>query len=359
MQENLRGLIPGEQIESMLATLRTQSEAFLARADQGSAVAQGPGATVIAEKAVGVKGSVTHSTINTGVIYHFYQAAPGRGKLSETDFTRILKDYVQWVLNAYGKARLYGLESVQTTRERPNRQLADVFVPLSLRRFSPPSRREIEGLLEKGETDPFAHHKAYLRLVDEKRTEGQAVDLASLLTLSPRLAVIGGAGSGKSTLAAYLAASLAQGPEYPFALPKSRESLVPLIVPLRYYREYQHLVHASPQDRLRHPRTGTLAGFIPWYLTQRIPALELSEDFLDRLLLGGGCLLILDGLDEVVSQTDRGQVCEQVERLANDIYPGNQSSSRRGKRATGKMPCLGRILSGWTYNRSMIARLKP
>ncbi len=324
MQENLRGLIPDEQIEGILATLRAQHAAYLARADQGSAVAQGTGATAIAEKAVGVKGPVTHSTINTGVIYHLYQTAPGRGKLSETDFTRILKDYIQWVLNAYGKARLYGLESVQTSRERPNRQLADVFVPLSLRRFSPPSRREIEGLLEKRETEPLAHHKAYLRLVDEKRTEGQAVDLANLLTLSPRLAVIGGAGSGKSTLAAYLAASLAQGPPYPFTLPKGRESLVPLIVPLRYYREYQFLVKANSHIRLSHPRAGTLAGFIPWYLTQRIPALELSEDFLDRLLLGGGCLLILDGLDEVVSQTDRGQVREQVERLANDIYPGNQ-----------------------------------
>ena len=32
---------------------------------------------------------------------------------------------------------------------------------------------------------------------------------------------------------------------------------------------------------------------------------------------------MLDGLDEVVSQTDRGQVRAEVERLADEIYPNN------------------------------------
>ena len=33
---------------------------------------------------------------------------------------------------------------------------------------------------------------------------------------------------------------------------------------------------------------------------------------------------MLDGLDEVVSRTDRSQVRQQVEDLVHDIYPGNQ-----------------------------------
>ena len=37
-----------------------------------------------------------------------------------------------------------------------------------------------------------------------------------------------------------------------------------------------------------------------------------------------GCLLMLDGLDEVVSREERGQVRQEVEYLVNDIYPGNQ-----------------------------------
>ena len=67
----------------------------------------------------------------------------------------------------------------------------------------------------------------------------------------------------------------------------------------------------------------------PWRVSfgsrkKRKLALETSEDFFDRLLLGGGCLLMLDGLDEVVSRTDRSQVRQQVEDLVHDIYPGNQ-----------------------------------
>jgi formylglycine-generating enzyme required for sulfatase activity len=52
--------------------------------------------------------------------------------------------------------------------------------------------------------------------------------------------------------------------------------------------------------------------------------LDLSEDFFDRLLLGGGCLLMLDGLDEVISRSQRGQVGQEVERLVQTVYPGNR-----------------------------------
>jgi hypothetical protein len=91
------------------------------------------------------------------------------------------------------------------------------------------------------------------------------------------------------------------------------------VIPLRYYRDYLRLCEESPQEWLHSPRTGTLAGFIPWYLKRRSPALETSEDLFDRLLLGGGCLLMLDGLDEVVSRTDRSWVLQQVEEIVNDV----------------------------------------
>jgi predicted NACHT family NTPase len=151
--------------------------------------------------------------------------------------------------------------------------------------------------------------RAYLRLVEEKHEAGKTVPLQRLLTLHDRVAVIGGAGSAKSTLLAYLAASLAeaafQGQRAGVDLPPGKSTLVPLLIPLRYFREYAYWCTHAPQERVRQPRAGTLAGFIPWYLKRRNPALETSEDFFDRLLLGGGCLLMLDGLDEVVSRTDR------------------------------------------------------
>ena len=292
-------------------------------------VAQGQGAKAVGEQAVMVEGSVGGS-INTGTVNYFYaryESPSGKAQLPKDQFERILREYLAWVVKAYGKARLYGLESMRNTREQPRRQLADVFVPLTLRRFSPPRRDEIEDLVGQFKGDPFAQQRAYLRAVESHRSDGDQINLKSLLVTNDRLAVIGGAGCGKSTLTAFIAASLAQsafsGEKPTFDLPKGRQQLLPLLIPLRYLCEYQRLCAEAPREKLKNPRTGKLAGFIPWYLTRRSPALELSEDFFDRLLLGGGCLLVLDGLDEVVSRAERGQVSAQVEALANDIYPGN------------------------------------
>ncbi len=258
-----------------------------------------------------------------GNIYKIYQSPPGKAALSDTEFKRILEEYLCWVSNAYSKARLYGLESLPTAQGRPVRSLSDVFVPLTLRRFQPLRRDDVESLagVERGE---MAHERAYLKLVEARKGEGEEVPVRQLLTTCNHLAVIGGAGCGKSTLLAYLAAALARpGSALPFELPRGVKTLVPVLIPLRYFREYLTLCQQSVELRVRDPRAGTLAGFVPWYLKRRSPALEASEDFFNRLLQGGGCLLMLDGLDEVVSRDDRGRVRQQVEDLVNDVYPGN------------------------------------
>lgn len=124
----------------------------------------------------------------------------------EANSANLLQEYLTTVITAYDKARLYGLESLRTTRDRPVRSLAEVFVPITLRQVSPPTRCQIEEAARKFGADPLAEHKAYLQVADELRSEGQPIALPDLLTLHPRLAIIGGAGCGKSTLLAYLAA---------------------------------------------------------------------------------------------------------------------------------------------------------
>ncbi len=324
------GSMPADLADASIAALKKELATYTAQLEGDGAIAQGDGAKSVGKGGISV-GDIHESVVNTGTVNLFfaqYQTPSGQARLNKADFERILKEYLNWVVKAYGKARLYGLESMRTTREQPRRQLSDVFVPLSLRQFSPPNREEIDDLTSNFKGDPLARQRAYLRAVDNHRSVGNEVNLKTLLTMKDRLAVIGGAGCGKSTLSAYLAASLAQaalsGEKPILNLPKGRKQLLPLIIPLRYFREYQRLCNAVPNEKLKNPRTGKLAGFIPWYLIQRNPARELSEDFFDRLLLGGGCLLILDGLDEVVNRTERGQVRAQVEAIADDIYPGNQ-----------------------------------
>lgn len=307
-------------------------EELKAKLKGSGAIAQGEGTTAIGQQGVGVKGSVSSSLINTGTIFQVYQSASGKPRLDEAGFERILRNYLEWLHKAYGKARLYGLESIQTSGSQKKRELSEVFVPLSLQRFSPPSRAEVEEHAENFKGDLYAEQRAFLSLVDRRREDGEAIPTKSLLTHGNRLAVIGGAGSGKSTLLAYLAAMFAEheltGSSLPFQLPEGRKTLVPLVVPLRYRREYLRLCKETPSTVLTNVRPGTIAGFVLWFLKKRSQAIRvtdesLAEEFFDRLLLGGGCLVMLDGLDEVVSQSDRGQVRAEVERLAEEIYPDN------------------------------------
>jgi len=271
-----------------------------------------------------VQGNVTASTFIARDQWNIYFSTVGQGRLSEEDFQKVLNNYLEWVYNFYSKARLWGLENLQVAGDRPVRHLTDVFVPISLCRFTSPDRDEVEKLAGKT-TNGRDRAKTYLRLVEERQKKGQDIDLQKLLISHRRLAVIGGPGCGKSTLlswlAAHLAATAVSGRQPPFELPDGRKFLLPLIIHLRDYAPYLKRCQESREQVLRDAHIGTLFGFVRDYL-KKITGMQLSEDFFERLLLGGGCLVMLDGLDEVVNCEQRAIVRQQVENLV-DGYPKN------------------------------------
>ncbi len=100
---------------------------------------------------------------------------------------------------------------------------------------------------------------------------------------------------------------------------------VPLLAPLRFWQVYRDEV-ARARDRLvGAPDEGSLGAFLLWFLRARYKNFDAAGDFFDRLLRGRrGGLILLDGLDEVVSVDERRIVRDEVERLLRSQYPGNR-----------------------------------
>lgn len=118
------------------------------------------------------------------------------------------------------------------------------------------------------------------------------------------LAVIGGPGSGKTTLARNTALELCEHRRRPW-----RRRLPVLL----YLRD-----HATALLADEPPTLGTVAVSAGW-LEGKVPA-----RWLDRRLDRGGCVVLLDGLDEVADRADRDRVvawvARQIQRHPDNVY---------------------------------------
>ncbi len=172
----------GLDLTVQIADLRQRLRELTSIAQRGSG-AVATGGVAGGKNSVVVAGSVY------GNIYHLYQSSSGVAKLSPDDFERILEDYLRWVYQTYSHTRLYGIESVQGP---PVRDLSHVFIPVSLRRFEPLHRQEVDRLaqIEQSETAQIYRH-----LSNASQRQGDHVALGTLLTLHHKLAIVGGAGS--------------------------------------------------------------------------------------------------------------------------------------------------------------------
>ncbi|MBN1934096.1 MAG: SUMF1/EgtB/PvdO family nonheme iron enzyme [Anaerolineae bacterium] len=338
-QEQFRGVLPDDQIEAALTTLRDKRQSLHAQlwgdggiiAQGGSAVNTGSGIAV----AGGVRGDVVignHTTEIAGdgnvvgdhnvvQLYKVYQAAPGRARLDEAEFRKVLLDYLGWVRREYGSVRLHGLQNLQQTGAL-DKPLSRIYTSLRVQH-----RPAVES---GGEAARTRHgRREQLADVEFETAESRPLDMADLLTLGERVAIIGRAGSGKTTYLAFVASTLASAllghpldvrlkpPQADAPLP------APLLAPLRFWQVYRE--QCAAVNRYDRPEAGTLGAFLLWFLRARYKNFDAAEDFFERLLRGGnGCLILLDGLDEVVQVAERRVVRDEVERLLTSQYPGNR-----------------------------------
>ncbi len=141
------------------------------------------------------------------------------------------------------------------------------------------------------------------------RQEPPALGVGQAMDRHQRLAILGGPGTGKTTLMAYLTLTYARN--------RARDRLglkekrLPILVPLR---------------QLKAVLTGgdgptTLPAYLARWYTDL--GLHPREDFFDKALRDGRCLVLLDGLDEVADEAERRAMSEWVDRLVT-VYPDNR-----------------------------------
>ena len=252
-------------------------------------------------------------------LYKVYQTAPGKPRLTEDEFAKVLADYLGWVRREYGRTRLHGLQNLQQTGAL-DKPLTTIYTSL---------RVQHRPAVESGGEAVKRRGRREMSIAAEAAEPPPPLDMADLLTLGDRIAIIGKAGSGKTTYLAFVASTLAAAllgqpldvrlkpPQPGAALP------VPLLAPLRFWQVYRE--QCQGVNRYHTPDAGTLGAFLLWFLRARYKNFDAAEDFFERLLRGGrGCLILLDGLDEVVQVAERRVVRDEVERLLTSQYPGNR-----------------------------------
>ena len=310
---NLRGLLTGQAPKDTPAVAPAVAPAVqppLTPPTQHTETDTGGGAAVGGN--VAMSGGTFTGRDSISHFYTVYQAAPGQPQMGERDvdaFAQAVQRYLGWVEKRYGQLNMRGIE--RRERQVLSLTIEDVYVSLQAavqpERKAPPRRNRATPAEEEMRAEMLAQEERF-----------QTVDMAQLLGLGKRLAIIGGPGSGKTTflhiIAASLARALGRGDSGPVArsLGLTGDLPLPIFVSLSDYNRYR-----KDNARSADPRQGTLTAFISYSLIRQEAALGLPDDFFTRLLhQGQSCILLLDGLDEVADERERAQVRQQVERLA-------------------------------------------
>ncbi|MEV0902792.1 HEAT repeat domain-containing protein [Actinoplanes sp. NPDC049802] len=219
--------------------------------------------------------------------------------------------YLRWIIDQNSYVRTVGLVRNTTVQL----ELSSVFVGLSAERERNPGdrarswfERERAGLiarLEAGEIDQLGFEAAVDRLHERYRHD-PAADAAPP-TVSPvlemvrdtaQVLVLGDPGSGKTTLLRYLALTHASALSLG-AQVWGRTARLPIHLRIAEYARYGYPAFS-------------ISEFLPRYLHRMECQATGLADLLRRELEVGGCLILLDGLDEITSAERRRGVVTAV-----------------------------------------------
>jgi len=221
-----------------------------------------------------------------------------------------LRGYLTWVIDQH---RYLDPRGTRQTVRQVQVLLQDIYVSLTAEAepaLSAADRRlyehELEALLAREDLRPEEEEDLCENLlaryaqVEESRARVKPVDLTHLVNEHSRLVILGDPGAGKTTLLRYLALRHAQALR---AGEREIEGLGATRLPL-YLRIATYAEHGGGRS---------LLDFLPAHMRGE----DDSDATLVRLirdrLAEGTCLVLLDGLDEVVEPDQRVEIAAQID----------------------------------------------
>lgn len=140
------------------------------------------------------------------------------------------------------------------------------------------------------------HGRTFSR--DTADSSGKGLPVLDAVRTTPHLLVLGDPGAGKTTLLRYLALSHARA----FNTDQQVNGLPPMFPIYLRVGEFARRTHQAT----------SLTDFMPTYLKSLECHTPGLADLIQRRLSDGGCLVLLDGLDEIASAEQRRSVVEAV-----------------------------------------------
>jgi hypothetical protein len=273
-----------------------------------------PGAVISGYSVVHADGYVLEQALgkdlvaSRSVLAHLKYVGPDTQEI-DTTIEEARSRYIEYLINEYGYITLEGLPADQEVGSRSLR-LESIFVPLSLQ----PIASEI--------TDDDAHdHPAPTEIIADPETEESEFEddtykeedlprepVGKVLTVNNRLALLGSPGSGKTTLLKRLAVA--------YAAPGRRTASDDLLPERDWFPVVIRCRHLGAD--VSRPLLHGIEG-----ITERAEMPELGPAFREcvmRELRAGRVLLLVDGLDEIASPTDRSAFVSQL-RTFLGTYP--------------------------------------
>jgi len=204
-----------------------------------------------------------------------------------------LERYLNYLLGSRGELRLMAIDP--SIVEMPPLRLPDLFIPLYT------TQRELDA---KGES--WA-----VRRLDRERESNESVNILDALVATRRVVILGAPGSGKTTLLNYLIWAIASR-RLGTKVKNLPEELDGFPISIRA-RDYAVLLSEDSD--------------IPFaeFLARNLASLGFSDliEYLNGQLTAGECLILIDGLDEVVKEQQRRQVVTRIEDFVLQ-YPQNR-----------------------------------